>query len=92
MIAESPEQDPHISKAELQYILDSLGKVHHNRKIKHPWNSMLLSLPVWAIIVSHFCENWGFYTLMTQLPTFMKGGFSACVFLLGVPAFYSLSC
>jgi hypothetical protein len=23
--------------------------------------------------VAHFSENWGFYTLLTQLPTFMKG-------------------
>lgn len=30
-------------------------------------------MPVWAIVSAHFCENWGFYTLLTQLPTFMKG-------------------
>ena len=30
---------------------------------------------MWAIVVAHFSENWGFYTLLTQLPTFMKGNF-----------------
>lgn len=28
---------------------------------------------MWAIICSHFCENWGFYTLLTQLPSYMNG-------------------
>ena len=37
-----------------------------------PWKSILLSLPVWAIVVAHFCENWGFYTMLTELPTFLN--------------------
>ncbi|UYV71568.1 hypothetical protein LAZ67_8003711 [Cordylochernes scorpioides] len=32
---------------------------------------MLTSLPVLAIIVAHFTENWGFYTMLTELPTFL---------------------
>ena len=27
---------------------------------------------MWAIIVAHFAENWGFYTLLTGLPMFMQ--------------------
>ena len=38
---------------------------------KPPWKSIATSLPVWAIIVSHFSENWGFYTLLSDLPTYM---------------------
>lgn len=37
-----------------------------------PWKAMMTSKPVWAIIVAHFAENWGFYTLLTGMPTFMK--------------------
>lgn len=33
---------------------------------------MMTSLPVWAIVVAHFAENWGFYTWLTELPSFMK--------------------
>ena len=33
---------------------------------------MFLSLPVWAVIIAHFAENWGFYTLLTELPTFLN--------------------
>lgn len=37
-----------------------------------PWKAIFTSLPVWAIVVAHFSENWGFYTLLTELPTFLK--------------------
>ncbi len=32
---------------------------------------MARSRPVYAIIAAHFCENWGFYTMLTYLPQFM---------------------
>ena len=36
-----------------------------------PWRSLAKSRPVWAIVVAHFCNNWGFYTLLACLPTFI---------------------
>ena len=42
-----------------------------------PWKAMMTSQAVWAIIVAHFAENWGFYTLLTGLPMFMRGNRSA---------------
>jgi hypothetical protein len=41
--------------------------------VVHPWCKFLTSLPVWSIVMAHFSENWGFYTLLTELPTFMEG-------------------
>ena len=38
-----------------------------------PWRDILTSMPVWATVCAHFAENWGFYTLLTQLPTFLSG-------------------
>ena len=40
--------------------------------MKVPWKAIFTSLPVWAIVVAHFSENWGFYTLLTELPSFLK--------------------
>ncbi|KAG1655419.1 Vesicular glutamate transporter 3 [Nymphon striatum] len=37
-----------------------------------PWKQILTSGPVWAIIVAHFSETWGFYTLLTELPSYLK--------------------
>jgi MFS transporter, ACS family, solute carrier family 17 (sodium-dependent inorganic phosphate cotransporter), other len=35
-----------------------------------PWGKFLRSKPVWAIIVAHFCYNWGYYTLLAWLPSY----------------------
>ncbi|CAG4958814.1 unnamed protein product [Parnassius apollo] len=76
VVKESPEKDPHISAAELKYIQDSRGtQFVEGSKIRHPWRAMLTSGPVWAIVMAHFSENWGFYTLLTFLPTFMQDVF-----------------
>ncbi|GJQ86527.1 hypothetical protein Trydic_g10427 [Trypoxylus dichotomus] len=72
LIFEGPEVDPWITPEELKHIQDSLENSKVEKNIKHPWKSIFASLPVWAIVVSHFSENWGFYTLLTQLPMFMK--------------------
>ncbi|XP_066582739.1 sialin [Prorops nasuta] len=71
VVKDHPEDDPYISTAELSYIRGTLGSTSHE-KITHPWKKMLLSPPVWAIVAAHFSENWGFYTMLTQLPTFMN--------------------
>ncbi|XP_025833023.1 sialin [Agrilus planipennis] len=73
LVYENPNEDKFISQRELKYILTSLEKENEKKlNVKHPWKKILTSLPVWAIIFSHFCENWGFYTLLTQLPRFMR--------------------
>lgn len=72
IVKEGPEKDKHISKDELQYIQKALGP-STKTDVKHPWKDIFTSKPVYAIAASHFAENWGFYTLLTQLPTFLKG-------------------
>ena len=37
-----------------------------------PWRQILLSGPVWAIILTHVASIYGFFTVVNQLPTFMK--------------------
>ena len=44
----------------------------YQQDVKVPWKAIFTSLPVWAIVVAHFSENWGFYTLLTELPSFLK--------------------
>lgn len=73
VVRESPDKDKHISKDELRYIQDSLG-TNATKTVDHPWKEIFKSKPVYAISASHFAENWGFYTMLTQLPSFLKGG------------------
>jgi ACS family sodium-dependent inorganic phosphate cotransporter len=39
-----------------------------------PWRGLLSAMPVWAIIVAHFCNNWSLYVLLSWLPTFVNQG------------------
>ncbi|XP_074027011.1 sialin [Leptinotarsa decemlineata] len=92
VVAESPEKDQKISAEELKYITESLGGCEPITKLKVPWGSFATSAPVWAISLANFSENWGGYTLVTQLPKFMKSvlkfdlneaGFMSCLPYLG---------
>ena len=40
-----------------------------------PWRRLLRSTAVWAIIVSHFCNNWSLYVVLAWLPSYFKATF-----------------
>ncbi|KAL2634291.1 hypothetical protein R1flu_005770 [Riccia fluitans] len=64
----SPAEHPTISDEEATLILkdnkprDPLAKI--------PWRLLLSKAPVWALIISHFCHNWGTFILLTWMPTY----------------------
>lgn len=35
-----------------------------------PWREIFSKAPVWAIVVGHFCNNWGLYVLLSWLPSY----------------------
>lgn len=37
-----------------------------------PWRTLLALPPVWALIVNHFCSNWGLYMLLAWLPSYFR--------------------
>lgn len=44
------------------------------RTAKIPWKRILLSLPVWAIVVNNFTFHYALYVLMNWLPTYFELG------------------
>ncbi|KAH9499196.1 hypothetical protein Btru_004415 [Bulinus truncatus] len=73
MVYNRPAEHPRISTEEKNYIEASLsGIVATDRKVHTPWSSILTSVPVWSIIVAHTCSNWGEYTFLTNMPTYIK--------------------
>ena len=48
------------------------GLYMYVQKPKVPWLKMAKSLPVWAVCIAHFTNNWGYYTLLTCLPMYLK--------------------
>ncbi len=66
--ASSPAEDPAISEAERRYIARNTAPSRPLAAV--PWRLLLSKPPVWALIVSHFCHNWGTFILLTWMPTY----------------------
>ncbi|KAH8975153.1 hypothetical protein BDL97_01G141500 [Sphagnum fallax] len=64
----SPTEDPHITEAEKKLILG--GREPEAPVENIPWGLLLSKAPVWALIICHFCHNWGTFILLTWMPTY----------------------
>ncbi|GAB6019422.1 hypothetical protein CHUAL_001003 [Chamberlinius hualienensis] len=78
-VYKTPDEHPWISLAEKEYIqhcLRSTMTAKHGLAV--PWKRIFSSKSFWALILCHFGYNWGFYTLLQQIPTYMNDilGFS----------------
>ncbi|XP_065191709.1 sialin-like [Sycon ciliatum] len=73
LAADSPSSHKRISTEEKNYIQTSIASSQSDQShVPVPWSALLRSSAQWAIVVAHFCNNWGFYTLLTCLPTYMS--------------------
>ncbi|CAH2096647.1 unnamed protein product [Euphydryas editha] len=71
--ADSPRNSRMIGEVERNYIEKSLGHSGSDQKKKAtPWKSIFTSLPFISLIVVHCGQNWGFWTLMTEIPSYMN--------------------
>lgn len=64
----SPKEDPDLGVEEKKLILG--GNVSKEPVSVIPWKLILSKAPVWALIISHFCHNWGTFILLTWMPTY----------------------
>ncbi|XP_074641028.1 sialin-like [Tubulanus polymorphus] len=75
LVSDCPTAHRRISKIEKAYIVQSLRgemKSHHSKKLDIPFKSLFLSMPVWAIIVANITSDWGVYTFLTNIPSYMN--------------------
>ncbi len=82
LVARSPALQPGISEEELAIISD--GTATDESAPPPPWGSLLTNMPVWAIIVAHFCNNWSLYVLLSWLPTYVNKGLGVDYAAVGV--------
>ncbi|KAK8587999.1 hypothetical protein V6N12_022460 [Hibiscus sabdariffa] len=87
----SPDEDPELSKEEKKLIMG--GSISKEPVKVIPWRLILSKAPVWALIISHFCHNWGTFILLTWMPTYYNQVFETCstnnvIFAIGIK--YSL--
>lgn len=71
LVSDDPRTHSRISEQEKNYITQSIGSQGGAHGWSVPLLPMVLSVPLWAIIVSQMCANWSYYTLLTSLPTYM---------------------
>lgn len=76
--ASTPAASKQISEEEREFIelqhaserAENAEKPHHKQPI--PWSNIMTSPAVWALIVVQSCYGFGFWTLLTQIPSYMK--------------------
>ncbi|XP_024877927.1 putative inorganic phosphate cotransporter [Temnothorax curvispinosus] len=68
----NPDEHPFISEKEVKFLHDRMNEHTHKKPPSVPWRHMLRSLPVWALIAAQIGHDWGFFTLVTDLPKYMS--------------------
>uniref|UniRef100_A0A146L277 Putative inorganic phosphate cotransporter n=1 Tax=Lygus hesperus TaxID=30085 RepID=A0A146L277_LYGHE len=72
LVYSTPSQNPIISDAEKQYILQTAGRSKEEDLPPTPWRSILTSVPLWGLIIAQIGHDWGLFTIQTDLPKYMK--------------------
>ncbi|XP_065369042.1 putative inorganic phosphate cotransporter [Calliphora vicina] len=74
--ASSPGEYKKISAEEKKLIETSLGskdEEDENKPMpKTPWTKFFTSVPFLVLILTNCTHNWGFWTLLTEIPSYMK--------------------
>ena len=68
-VGSSPDEHPRVGAAELRALRPEGGAA---ASPPPPLGALLGSTAVWAIVVCHFCNNWGGYVLLSWLPTYLN--------------------
>ena len=53
-------------------VYNAINDIFNLQKRQTPWVAILTSLPMWAVLIAHCGMNWGYFTLLTELPSFMN--------------------
>ncbi|XP_063916931.1 sialin-like isoform X1 [Zophobas morio] len=66
-----PETHPFITDKEKEYLRKHIVNVTRKKRAA-PWGAIFTSLPLWALIAAQIGHDWGFFTMVTDLPKYMK--------------------
>ena len=76
IVESTPKEDKNITNDELEFIIENAPA--NEKAISLPFSKWRSNLPLWAITVAHFCNNYSLFVFLSWLPIFIKDG-------LGVP-------
>ncbi|XP_066254786.1 putative inorganic phosphate cotransporter isoform X2 [Euwallacea similis] len=66
-----PKSHPFISDKEKTYLSKHISNLSNKEKVV-PWKSILSSPAIWALVIAQIGHDWGFFTMVTDLPKYMK--------------------
>lgn len=73
IIFETPAAHPRISREEREEIETAIGSSVSKKKPTYvPWFDIFTAPCVWAIVITHATSVFGYFTIVNQLPTYMK--------------------
>ncbi|HZP45169.1 MAG TPA: MFS transporter [Candidatus Binataceae bacterium] len=79
--ADAPEDCDGVSPAELAWI--EAGRPDAPLATAVPWTAILSEKAVWAIVLAHLCNNFGFYIILLWLPSYLHHEFAVPMARLG---------
>ncbi|XP_057953246.1 probable anion transporter 4, chloroplastic isoform X3 [Malania oleifera] len=74
-VSSTPNQNPQISKYELDYILNKRLMVENRPKagkVIPPFRRLLSKLPTWSLIVANSMHSWGFFVILSWMPIYFN--------------------
>jgi ACS family sodium-dependent inorganic phosphate cotransporter len=74
LAADRPETSSRVTMPELELITSM--RTAEARATRVPWAAIAREPAVWAIVVAHFCSNFGFNILLLWMPTYLHHTFS----------------
>ena len=74
MVTSTPQEHAGVTAEELAFIAEGSAAAADTQKPAIPWHHFLKSMPVWAIVVAHFCNNWSLFVLLSWMPTYINKG------------------
>lgn len=68
----TPDTHPFITEKEKVYLHETMNEHTHRQKQPTPWRHIITSGPLWALVAGKVGHDWGFYTMVTDLPKYMS--------------------
>ncbi|XP_034830468.1 putative inorganic phosphate cotransporter [Maniola hyperantus] len=70
----TPNTHPYISDNEKKFLNENVQALIHSEKQvldPVPWKALLRSIPLWSLIIAGIGHDWGYFTMVTDLPKYM---------------------
>ncbi|XP_065206253.1 vesicular glutamate transporter 3-like [Planococcus citri] len=72
IVKNDPSEDKHISKAEAEYIKNSVANTDGHDKLVYPWTKIFSSMPLWVACLAKFTVGCNLTFAFMYLPQYIK--------------------